>query len=179
MVEDTIVQFVCFETAMDENAFVDRWKKYSSSEQSTQNTCLYQSASGNSYKYVSVHKCANGQFNFEFKKGRNPTPQPETEIRGRQAGGYSLLQEDRKGGELRKKECRLFVFINSPQHSLQELKTLKAECEVNIYEAYFENCAYNYIAEYYVNENIVPDLLDEMKSLHITGTGIYTQCKLN
>src|SRR6266498_2762714 len=93
MKENTIVQFVSFETTLDSEAFILQWEQYKRSVNSDANVTLQQQALKNgTFKYISQHRSPAGEFQFVFEKERRSSKSPEVEVRRKQAGGYSALQ---------------------------------------------------------------------------------------
>jgi hypothetical protein len=76
-----------------------------------------------------------------------------------------------------------FVFAKESKSSrlstdLAAYKKLADAGGLNIYQAYYENCKYAYILEYFSGTKTVPHLRDELRLLHGAEIGIYKECKL-
>src|SRR6266498_5266963 len=118
MKENTIVQFVSFETTLDSEAFIPQWEQYKRSVKSDVDVSLHQGVLKNgTFKYISQHRCPGGEFQFVFEKERRSSKSPEVEVRRKQAGGYSVLQLESKH-DADVDESKIFVFILKPETDL-------------------------------------------------------------
>src|ERR1041385_6077635 len=139
-----IVQFVCFETTLVSDQFIKRWDEYHTSENSNMAVTLQQCAGEKLYKYLAQHRGDGNELRFVFSK-RTSSPHIRRElISTKQAGGYSVLQEQRTTGT-RKDESKIFVFLTSPHINIDAYRQIGVDAQLNIYEAYYENCSYAYI----------------------------------
>ena len=177
MRSEKIVQFVCFETTLNSEQFIPKWEDYTKSENSNADVTLQQSEKNEVFKYIAQHRCSPGGFQFVFTKGKKSSRIPEVGIREKQAGGYSVLQIERKD-DVHSDESKVFAFIISPQTDLDVYKQLKVSAKLNIYEAYYENCQYAYILEYFVKTKLSSELLVQLKQLETAEVGLYKECAL-
>lgn len=177
MRSDKIVQFVCFETTLKSEQFIPKWEDYTSSDNSNSDVTLQQSEKNSGFKYIAQHRCTPGGFQFVFTKGKKSSRIPEVGIREKQAGGYSVLQTERKD-DAHADESKIFVFLISPQTDLNVYKKLPVPAKCNIYEAYYENCQYAYILEYYVKNKLSAELLEQLKQFDAAEIGVYKKCVL-
>src|SRR3954471_3301493 len=94
MQQDTVVQFVCFETNVGFDEFVPRWEYYAKgfASKDVEVTLQEQTTTKNRFKYVSQQKCREDNFQFAFMKGRNSESFPDCNVKVFQAGGYVPLQ---------------------------------------------------------------------------------------
>jgi hypothetical protein len=177
MRKDKIVQFVCFETKIDTEKFVMEWEQYTRSVNSNEDVTLQQSERNGVFRYIAQHRSETGEFQFIFTKARRSSRTPEVEIRAKQAGGYSILQIERMDDACRD-ESKIFVFLNDQQADLGPYRQLSSHGKLNIYEAYYENCRYAYILEFFVKNKYIPELLEELKQNNPSEIGIYKECML-
>ena len=49
---------------------------------------------------------------------------------------------------------------------------------LNIYEAYFENCAYGYVMEFFLAQEEAQILLPQLKARNGVEAGIYKDCRV-
>ncbi|MBL0358652.1 MAG: hypothetical protein IPP72_18100 [Chitinophagaceae bacterium] len=169
-----IVQFVCFETTLDSDQFINKWEQYTRSANSNTNVTLQQSEKNGVFRYIAQHRFSNGDFNFTFTKAKRSSRIPEVGIREKQVGGYSALQLNRNGGA-HADECKVFAFITDTQTDLAVYRELCAKSNLNIYEAYYENCQYAYILEFFVKKTAAAEFAEELTRQHVAETGIYKE----
>ena len=177
MKEDTVVHFVCFDTTLDTTAFMKRWEGYKRSLNSDADVTLQQSRKKNTFRYIAQHRCAPGDLQFTFIKAARSSRIAQTIITDQQAGGYSILQKERKG-DAHSNESKVFVFINSPKADLDVYRNLSAHGKLNIYSAYYENCKHAYIMEYFTPDKYVPELVEQLNRFESVETGVYKECAL-
>jgi hypothetical protein len=177
MKENTIVQFVSFETALDSNAFISQWKQYKRSMNSDLSATLQQHVLENGrFKYIAQHRCPSTEFQFIFNKEKRSSKIPEAEIRKKLAGGYSILQLER-ASEPQADESKILVFVINSQTDLDIFRQFSVHGKLNIYEAYYENCEFAYILEFFVKNDYALDVLQQLKILtRFTEAGIYKEC---
>jgi hypothetical protein len=177
MKKDTIVQFVCFETTVDTDEFKLQWEQYSKLVSNDQEVTLQQEVERKSVsRYVSQHRCFANDFQFIFKKGRRSAHSPEVEMKVKEAGGYTAVQVE-CSHETNENEKKIFVFISTADIDLQVYRKISSYQYLNIYQAYYESCAFTYILEYFV-ENIQATHLMEQLMVHNRSAeiGMYKEC---
>ena len=177
MKENIIVQFVSFETTLDREAFVLQWEQYKRSVNSDMDVTLQQRTLKNgAFKYISQHRSPVGEFQFVFEKERRSSKTPEAEVRRKQAGGYVPLQIQTRH-DLHADESKIFVFITKPDADLDVFRQFSVHGKLNIYEAYYENCEFSYILEFFVKDEYARDVLQQLKILtSFAEAGIYKEC---
>ncbi len=177
MKEQTIVQFVVFETTLDVEAFFVRWEQYKQSLDDGVKVTLQQHVLKNGkFKYISQHKCSSGEFQFVFNKERTVSKTPVAEIRKRFAGGYSALQLECLN-ETGTDESKIMIFVVDPYSDLDGFRQFSVHGKLNIYEAYYENCNFAYILELFVKNEYASDVLQQLKILtSFDEAGIYKEC---
>ena len=176
MKEKKIIQFVVFETTLDINGFFTQWEQYKQLMDHDWDVTLQQHVLKNGkFKYISQHKCSSGEFQFVFNKERRSPQFPEAEVRKKLAGGYSILQMESLG-EMKEDESKIFVFIADPLADLDSFRHFSVHGRLNIYEAYFENCQFTYILEFFVKNEYASDVLQQLKILtSFADAGIYKE----
>ena len=177
MKENIVVQFVSFETTLDSKAFIPQWEQYQQSINKDVRATLQQHVLKNGrFKYIAQHRCPSNEFQFVFHKERRSSKIPEAEIRKKLAGGYSFLQLECVN-EPKADESKILVFIINSQTDLDTFRQFSVHGKLNIYEAYYENCEFAYILEFFVKNEYAADVLQQLKILtHFAEAGIYKEC---
>src|SRR5438552_5879023 len=175
---DKVVHFVWFETSLNSDQFIDKWENYTRSINSDANVTLQESKRNNMFKYVAQHRCDSTGFQFLFTKAAKNTRLRETEIKTKLIGGYSVLHEER-AHEAKKGENKVFAFLTHPGADLNFYKQLRVPKKLNIYGAYYENCAYAYILEFFVKHEYASEIVEQLKQHSAVEVGIYKACALH
>jgi hypothetical protein len=180
MGEDKIVQFVSFETTLNTEQFISQWEQYSRSVNSDLDVSLQQSEKNGVYRYISQHRGsgAAGELKFVFTRAKKSSRVPEPEIRAKQAGGYLMVQEERMN-DVHVNESKVFAFLTDPLTDLGVYRQLINHGKLNIYEAYYENCQYAFILEFFVKNKFLTTLLEQLKSFNIPDMNVYKECTLH
>ena len=180
MKEKTIVQFIAFETTLDSEAFFIQWEKYKQSTNTDWQATLQQHILKNGkFKYISQHRCPSNEFQFVFKKDKRSPKIPEAEVRKKLAGGYSILQRECVN-EMKPGESKILIFIEDPTTDLDSFRHFSVHGKLNIYQAYFENCQFAYILEFFVKDEYASDVLQQLKILtSFTEAGIYKELQVS
>jgi hypothetical protein len=178
MSADKIIQFVCFETGLDSDQFISKWQEFSRSGNLDKNVILQQAEKENGFSYIAQHLSVAGELKFVFEKSRRSSRIRQPEITAKLAGGYSILQRERKE-QSDDDESKVFVFLLQPSADLDVYRQLSDHSGLNIYEAYYENCRYAYILEFFVQNEYTEALMGSLKQ-HNTAAeiGIYKECVL-
>jgi hypothetical protein len=101
---------------------------------------------------------------------------PKAEIRKKLAGGYSALQMECVA-ETKADESKIIIFIVDSRTDLDAFRQFCVHGKLNIYEAYYENCEFAYILEFYVKNEYAGDVLQQLKILtSFAEAGIYKEC---
>ncbi len=174
MQEDKIVQFVYFETTLGSEQFIAKWEQYTRSVNSSLHVTLQQSEKNGAFRYIAQHRCASGEFQFAFTKAGRSSRTPEIEIKAKQAGGYSIFQQEMKN-HAHADESKVFAFLINPQANLNIYTQLPARGKLNIYKAYYENCQYAYILEFFVKNKYAAELMEQLKQYDAAETGVYKE----
>ena len=164
MKDESIVQFVRFTAGSDHERFETIWKDCALQFMSGVDEAILQRSTGHSaqdrHQYVSQHTCSKENFRFEFVNGKDGYF-PGHSANMTQLGGYLPLQLQCVHDE-NKDDVKIIVFITRPQidFGFYYRQTFR---HLNIYEAYFENCAYSYIMEFFVQEPEAIALVKELR----------------
>jgi len=171
------VQFVCFETILDKEPFIKRWEQFTRSLNSNADVTLQQSEKDGTFRYIAQHRFVAGELLFVFSKEERTSRLAQVQIKTKQVGGYSLFQGERLHDAIGN-ESKVFVFLTDARTDLDEYKKLSAAGKLNIYEAYYENCKYAYILEYFMKSKHVSPLMEQLNQFDTTEIGIYKECNL-
>lgn len=175
MRENKVVHFVYFETSLKTERFIRRWEEYGRSVNSDLDVTLQQSEKDGVFRYIAQHRCSTDALQFVFTKPARSSRIPQEAIKTKHAGGYSVLQAERMD-DAHVNESKVFAFIIYPQADLNAYRQLTANGKLNIYEAYYENCEYAYILEFFVKTKYVEELLEQLKQHNAAvEIGIYQE----
>lgn len=177
MVKEKVVQFVCFETKLAHEQFLTQWEHFSRSVNSDLDVILQQSELNGTFRYIAQHYCTAGELNFAFTKGKRSSRTPEPGIKTKQAGGYTILQEERKTN-VQTDETKVFTFLTDATADLSIYRQLSAHNKLNIYQAYYENCSYAYILEFFVKSKYVAILQEQLKLHSLDESRTYKEMNL-
>ena len=163
MSKDNIVQFIGFVTKLKVEEFSQTWEGYCRQFKKEPGTSILQAATDNfKYRYISQHHCGTADFRFTFMKGRNSEHFPEQTAKVVQLGGYIAVQfqeESLNQGD----GVKVFAFLDHRETELEFYKQQSYQY-LNMYEAYYENCSYGYILEYFVKATEAPELIEQLKA---------------
>lgn len=166
MENETIVQFVGFTTKLAPEDFINTWEIYARKLAGSENQItLLQSLPSlyshqTKFKYISKHCYRSAEFNFMFMKSSGHTLFPENSARVVQVGGYIPLQlgsKNNKGSA----ELKIIAFLGKCDITIDYFHNLPYTY-LNIYQAYFENCVYEFVLEFFLEE---PDATSLIKQL--------------
>jgi hypothetical protein len=178
MKKDTLVQFVCFETALELDQFTPQWEHFvkESGNKKPESIILQQALSKTKFKYISEHIWPQDDFQFVFMKGRHSEHFPESRVKVVQAGGYTPLQISHKKHD-NEDVLKIMLFTANAQTDISFLTNLQTYRSLNIYQAYYESSIYAYILEYFVQEMHAADLLQQLKAqAQGTEIALYREC---
>ena len=179
MKSDKIVQFVFFETPVhfSDEQFTMHWEQYTRSDNGNSNINLQRSQKNGLFRYIAQHRLASNSAEFVFEKARRSSRIPEIEIRAKKLGGYSVLQLQRMN-DAHGDETKVFAFFSQAPSDLDVYRQLSAHGKLNIYEAYYENCRYAYILEFFTNDRYVSELLLQLQQNKPDEVGAYKEFAL-
>ena len=173
--KETIVQFVCYETAMNTEEFIVQWERFTKRFLSKGiEVTLQEQMSKNKFKFVSRNVWPQDSFQFVFMEGRLSHNFPEGHVKVVEAGGYTPLQVE--CNRAKADNIKILVFSKDPQTDIEALKKITDYRYLNIYEAYYESCKYAYIFEFYVKESTAEVFKKQLQS-EISGAeiGVYKE----
>jgi hypothetical protein len=178
MKKNTIVQFVCFITNLEFEEFSAMWERYAKQFVAGSADMTLHEATAikgrNKYKYVSQHESSSADFKFAFMKGRNSEHFPEHNARVVLAGGYRTVQLQCNHNET-KDDVKVMAFVAHNERDL-DFYHQQTYRHLNIYEAYYESCAYNYIMEFFIQESDAPALVEQLKTRPGIEVALYKEC---
>ena len=178
MKKETIVQFVCFQTSINLDAFISAWEQYNNSlGKGIEVKLQQQDGLKTKFKYVSRHTVLKDDFHFVFVKGRKPEHFNDCNVRVVQAGGYAPIQIQ-FSGDAKNTTTKILAFLSMDETDIEPYKALAYQY-LNIYQAYYESCSYSYILEFYVNNKDLPELLNQLKTdTPPAEIGVYKECSI-
>ncbi len=162
MVTDALVQFVYFETSLDREHFAHQWEQFDYHSDPCQEITLQQSEKKGVFRYLAQHRYNASNSTFTFKKATRSFRFPEVEIKAKPIGGYSITQLLRPNGA-RSGEVKVFVFLQQASRDLEAFQSLSDLHPFNIYEAYYENCQYAQVFEFFVKEKGLAACTEKLK----------------
>lgn len=173
MKKDTIVQFVGFVTKLDWDEFMPQWEKYAHQFTKKAEGKIQQreTATKSGFKYLSLHELPDASFQFNFMKGRTSEHFPEQRVKVVQTGGY--LAEQLSPISKTKGLVKIVSFIHQDEVEMDFYKELPEALFMNIYQAYYENCAFSSIIEYFTTEQDAASLLEQLQSRIGNEAAIY------
>ena len=170
------VQFVTFETVLEADPFIDRWKEYNRSPKSDVDVTLQQTEHNGSFRYIAQHRFTSSETQFVFSREKRSSRVAQEGIKLSLAGGYSLLQAE-KLAAAGPNERKVFAFINDSRADLAVYKELSGVGKLNIYEPYYQNCKFEYILEYFIKSNQAEILVEQLKNLDTADVAVYEEFK--
>ncbi len=179
MKKETIVQFVCFETSIPFDEFILQWDPYAKGFKGSdiEVTLQQQTSTKNKFRYISKHKWPLDDFQFIFMKGRQSEYFPERHVKVMQAGGYTPLQMECKHDD--DSHVKIMVFLSNAEADIDYYKDLQPYRYMNIYQAYYESSMYDYILEFFVDEENAAEFMLQLKTKSgSVEAGMYKECLL-
>lgn len=169
MKEVSIVQFVCFVTTLEPDAFIKKWESYSRKLAADSNSFLQEAITDKAkYKYILQHEGKPIDFRLTLMKSRTRESFPELRARVVQAGGYTPVQLQSPHSEA-EDDVKVLAFI-SPGETDLAFYHRQAYRYLNVYEAYYESCAYSYVLEFFIQAQDAASLIEQLKTR--TGTEV-------
>lgn len=176
MTKNNKIQFVIFDTSLKAESFFERWKDYKRSRNSDVDVTIQQSKNKNSYRYIAQHRVSGDEIKFIFTRGKNKSGVPQKSIKLNLAGGYTLLQSERLDGTATN-ESKVIAFITDARADLQMFKELAGGGKLNIYEPYYHNCKFEYILEYFIKNDKVEVLVEQLQNLDAIDVAAYKEIR--
>lgn len=177
MREDTLFQFVGFETTVNLDDFTSQWENFARKffKQDIHSITLQQQVRSKSrFRYMSMNEWPQDNFRFSFMDGRGSDYFPDHRVKVVQAGGYTPIHLECENHAHH--DMKLLVMVNEEDISRNVLD--KMPCHyLNIYQAYYQSCLYSHIIEFFAEDGDAPELLDRIKKrfLHCDA-GMYREC---
>lgn len=164
MKEDSIVQFVCFVTPLEPEEFIKKWEPYSKKLAENCESLLQEAITDKAiYKYILQYEGSVIDFRFGFTKSRSREILPDHRARVVNAGGYTPVQLQSTYGDYNSEhQVKILAFI---RHQETDLSFYQQQVYhyLNIYQAYYESCAYSYVLEFFTSTQDAATLLAELK----------------
>lgn len=179
MKKDTIVHFVGFVTPLGPEEFGASWERYAKRLAIKKRETVFQqniSAGKNKFTYLSQHEWIDRETTFTFMNERKSDHFPEHNVRVVHLGGY-LLMDSIKKHPVGEDDNRLIAFTGADETDIEHYRKLPYHL-LNIHQAYFENCLYGYILEFFVPAPVVDQLLQELKLRPGVETSIFKESLL-
>jgi hypothetical protein len=177
MKKESIVQFVSFFTNLDYEDFSSEWDQYAREfRKSADEVHLYEASkkSRNRFRYISLVESKSADFRFSFLKGKKSEHFPEHNVKVVQLGGYSVAQYGNSNTHS-KNLVKIMAFLDSDNGDVEFCKQ-QTFSSLNVYEAYFENCAHSNILEFFVAAKDAENLLAQLATRGEMHAGIYKEC---
>jgi hypothetical protein len=177
MKKESIVQFISFVTNLELEDFSTAWDHFAKElKKGADEIRLFEAVKKpkNRFRYISILESKTADFRFAFMKGRNSETFPERNVKVVQLGGYSAVQIQHANGTT-KNTARVMAFLEPNNFDIDYCKKLSYS-HLNIYEAYFENSAFSYIAEFFVPVADAPALLQQLEEKGGMNAGVYKAC---
>lgn len=174
MNKNDIVQFVCFDTEMETDAFFSLMNNYLRRNK-VPTTVIHEAQNGR-FKYISRHFASKNDFHFVFSKAKYNDSSAKPNLKIIQAGGYCILQQNHQP-DADTGLVTVMVFLQQGTTDITAFYGMGNYKYLNIYEAYYENCLYPYILEFFTGEYHADELLKELKlQPEFAYAGIYKEC---
>jgi|SRR5690348_16392446 len=175
MTENTIVHFVCFETLLESEPFMKRWKEFTHSSGSNADVIIQQSRKNKCYLYIAQHGFkSSDDLQFKFYGERSSSRIVQERIKATPIGGYTVLQSE-SANEAATGESKIFMFLADVRTDLNFYKETPFNGKLNIYEAYYQSCSYAYILEYFVQSGQAAALKEYLKNYDNSEMEIYNE----
>ena len=154
MKQETIVQFVCFTTDLGMEEFAPELESRTGQfKNSNTKTMLYRMVTGNknSFSYISKFEWPENEFQFVFKNDGRSGRFSEHRARALQIGGYKNIQQKKQYNK-KDNDVTIIAFIHHHETNIAFYEELPFYSKLNIHQAYYENCTYGYVIEFFVQE---------------------------
>ena len=178
MKKDTIVQFVGFVTDLGLDEFTPQWEHYAKrliSKKAESSLQEQVPATRNKFRYLSKHEWPDRDFNFSFVNDKKSEQFPEHNVRVVQVGGYTPINSRKRKVE-ESEDTHLIAFISHEETDIDHYRRISLYRHLEIHQAYYENCAYGYVLEFFVPDADAGVLLLLLKQRPGVEAGIYKDC---
>ena len=175
MREDTLFQFVGFETTLNLDDFTAQWENFARKffKKDIHLVKLEQQVrTRNRFKYISMNEWPIDGFSFSFMEGRGSDYFPDHRVKVVQAGGYTPVHLE---CENQVPEMKIVLMLN--EDSLRQSAFDKMPHHyLNIYEAYYQSCLYSHTVELFTDDANAAQLYELLKKRFGCEAGIYKEC---
>jgi len=171
-----IVHFIGFVTNLHFEEFSPLWESYIRriTEATGKNTVIkIAEKRKNLFRYLSRHESGSTEFRFTYTKSGVPVKFPERKATVISAGGYQLVQQQCPSNTVTN-DVKVLAFL-PPGETELNFYHRQLYRHLNIYEAYFENCIYSYILEFYIQKQDAEALVKELKSRNGTEAAVFQE----
>lgn len=176
MREDTLFQFVGFETTVNLDDFTSQWENFARKffKQDIHTITLQQQVKSKSrFRYMSMNEWPQDNFRFSFMEGRGSDYFPDHRVKVVQAGGYTPIHYE--CSNCTHDELKILLLLNQEEVS-DNLFSKMPFHHLNIYQAYYQSCLYSHILEFFADESQAAELFDRMKKYYACECGMYREC---
>ncbi|MEO6611479.1 MAG: hypothetical protein ABIT05_05080 [Chitinophagaceae bacterium] len=172
-----MIYFVGFMTDIGFDEFVVKWDFYAKQVSSSHHSVVLQQETEvkSRFKYVSHHKLRNESISFSFMKGRSSEHFAEQKVKVVNLGGYTVVRAGNSQAD-ENSDNRLIAFIGHNDTDISFYQQLLPPRQTNLYEAYYENCTFGYIMEFFPAEKDAEDLLRQLKARPGVEVSLYREC---
>jgi hypothetical protein len=176
MNKDHIIQFVGFATQLSLEEFSSSWETFAKTFTTVPGDMILQQETGlkGKYKYVSQHECRKQDFSFKFMKGRTSEHFPDKKVKVVQTGGYTVVEIGCHHHD-ENTDVKIIAFIGHDETDINFYRSLSYRY-INIYQAYYENCAYGYILEFFIAETDAAEFILQLKKRTGIEVAAYREC---
>jgi hypothetical protein len=178
MRQDTLFQFVGFETTVNLDDFTSQWENFARKffKLDVHAVTLQQQVkSRNRFKYMSMNEWPQDNFRFSFMEGRGSDYFPDHRVKVVQVGGYTPVHlecEDHHAHE----EMKIMLLLNQEDVDENSFSNMPYHF-LNIYQAYYQSCLYAYIVELFAEDGHEAELLEMLKTRFAhCDVGTYREC---
>ncbi len=178
MIKDTIVQYVGFITNLTIEEFTPKWDQYAKRLMNKKHEpILFEqlTQSKNKFKFISLHKWPDRDFNFTFMNERKTEHFPEHNVKVVQLGGYITSPVKQKGLS-EDGDSIVVAFVNHQETDIDFFRNLPFYRHLNINQAFYESCTYGYVLEFISSEKDNEELIVLLKQRPGVETGIFKEC---
>jgi len=177
MREETLFQFVGFETAVGLDDFTSQWENFARKffKQDIHTITLQQQLkSRHRFRYMSMNEWPQDKFCFSFMEGRGSDYFPDHRVKVVQAGGYAPVHVECENRA--HEETKIMLMLNEEDITKSSFNKMPYHY-LNIYQAYYQSCLYSHILEFYTEDGYSMDLYELLKK-HFAHceAGMYREC---
>jgi hypothetical protein len=177
MREDTLFQFVGFETTVNLDDFTSQWENFARKffRQDIHTITLQQQVrSKNRFRYLSMNEWPQDNFRFSFMEGRGSDYFPDHRVKVIQAGGYTPLHLECESHTHH--DMKILLMLNTEEVGKNAFNEMPYHF-LNIYQAYYQSCLYSHIVEFFTEDGDAAELYDQLKKRFGTcDAGMYREC---